>query len=328
MQFPIYCRPGGIVFLDDDLDFLQMVAEVMPNSWHVRLFHRPVKCAEVLDQEQTVWEADTRSQQEIINRWRNGAPLIPQILKYWREDGTTRFSLTQVCVVDYSMPAKTGLQFLDDIQSWKGSRILLTGRADEQIAVGAFNRGLIDKYIPKQIPELRLRLVEAIHGMLQKSAERHQQTWLSTLSQSQQSLISDPLISKRLGDLAQMQGWVEHVVIGAPFGVLSLDFEGTIRWLQLETSENLHELVEIAESQGWDDETVQEIKVGEKLIDLELQQALGDGRQPQPRDAFTIEGENTALHAAQFGVYEDLSVGFMNSHGRFLASQAERALQD
>lgn len=328
MRFPIYCRPGGIVFLDDDPDFLQMVAEVMPNSWHVRLFQRPVKCAEVLDQEHPVWEADTRSQQEIINRWRNGAPLIPQILKYWREDGTTRFSLTQVCVVDYTMPAKNGLQFLEDIESWKGSRILLTGRADEQIAVGAFNSGLIEKYIPKQTPELRLRLVEDIHGMLQRSAERHQQTWLPTLSQSQQSLIGDPLIAKRLGELANMQGWVEHVVIGAPFGVLSLDFEGTIRWLQLESAENLHELAEIAESQGWDDETVQDIKAGEMLIDLELRQALGDGRTPQPREAFPIAGEKSVLYAAQFGVYEDLSFGFMNSHGRFLAGHAVRELQD
>ena len=117
-------------------------------------------------------------------------------------------------------------------------------------------------------------------------------------------------------------------MIGAPFGVLSLDFEGTIRWLQLEPTENLHELAELAESQGWDDETVQEIKAGEKLIDLELRQALADGRKAQPCEAFTISGENTVLHAAQFGVYEDLSVGFMNSHGRFLASQAERALQD
>lgn len=328
MQFPIYCRPGGIVFLDDDPDFLQMVAEVMPNSWHVRLFQRPVKCAEVLDQEQSVWEADTRSQQEIVNRWREGAPLIPQILKYWREDGTKRFALTQVCVVDYSMPAKNGLQFLDEMKSWKGSRILLTGQADEQIAVDAFNRDLIEKFIPKHIPELRLRVVEAIHGLLLKSAERHQQTWLPTLSHTQQSHLNDPLISKRLGDLAQMQGWVEHVVIGAPFGVLSLDFEGTIQWLQLEPAENLHELAEIAESQGWDDETVQEIKAGEKLIDLELQQALGNGLRPQPREAFTIEGEKSVLHAAQFAVFEDLGVAYMNSHGRFLASHAERALQD
>lgn len=305
-----------------------MLADVMPNSWHVRLFHRPAKCAETLDHEHSVWEADAKCQQEIINRWRNGTPLIPQILKYWREDGTTRFSLTHVCVVDYSMPAKNGLQFLTEIESWKGSRILLTGRADEQIAVQAFNGGLIEKYIPKQTPELRLRLVEAIHGMFQKSAERHQQTWLPTLSQTQQSLIGDPLIARRLGELANMQGWVEHFVIGAPFGVLSLDFEGTIRWLQLEPTENLHELAELAESQGWDDETVQEIKAGEKLIDLELRQALADGRKAQPCEAFTISGENTVLHAAQFGVYEDLSVGFMNSHGRFLASQAERALQD
>ncbi|UUZ71810.1 hypothetical protein LP415_24030 [Polaromonas sp. P1(28)-8] len=51
MTFALYRRPGGVVFLDDDPDYLEMLAEVMPPDWHVQLFLRPVGCIDTLMQE-------------------------------------------------------------------------------------------------------------------------------------------------------------------------------------------------------------------------------------------------------------------------------------
>ncbi len=328
MSFPLYCRPGGVIFLDDDRDYLEMLAEVMPLDWYARLFLRPVACIDLLLQEPPHWEEDAWAQQEIINRWREGASLIPQILQYWREDGTARFALTRVCVVDYSMPAMSGLRVLSELTDWSGSRILLTGRADEQLAVSAFNRGLIDQFIPKQSPEIRLRLTDAIQSLRHLPDARHQQIWRATLSREQHALLCDPAIAQELKNLTIRQGWVEHVVIGAPFGVLALDPKGGVSWLQLEPAENLPELAEMAESQGWDASTVQDIRAGKRLLDLELQLALGVKQQAQPHHAFAMAGEPARLYAALFAVHDDFSPGFMNSHERFIATCGERQLQD
>ncbi|HEY3049128.1 MAG TPA: response regulator [Polaromonas sp.] len=328
MSFALYRRPGGVVFLDDDPDYLEMLAEVMPPDWYARLFLRPVDCINALQQEPPRWEADAWQQQEIINQWREGAALIPQILRYWREDGATRFALTQVCVVDYSMPAMSGLRALSELTDWSGSRVLLTGRADEQLAVSAFNRGLIEQFIPKQSPEIRLRLTDAIQGLLRLPDARHQQTWRATLTREQHALLCNPSIAQALEELALKQGWIEHVVIGAPFGVLGLDRKGGVSWLQLEPGEKLPELAEMAESQGCDAQTVQDIRAGKKLIDLELQLALGASHKSQPRQAFAIAGEPAFLYAALFTVNETFSPGFMNSHERFIATSGERKLQD
>jgi hypothetical protein len=81
LSFPLYRRPGGVVFLDDDHDYLEMLAEVMPPDWYAQLLMRPVACIELLLQELPQWEADAWAQQEIVNRWRQGASLIPQILQ-------------------------------------------------------------------------------------------------------------------------------------------------------------------------------------------------------------------------------------------------------
>ena len=73
MSFALYRRPGGVVFLDDDPDYLEMLAVVMPPDWYTRFFLRPVDCINALQQEPPRWEADAWQQQEIINRWREGA---------------------------------------------------------------------------------------------------------------------------------------------------------------------------------------------------------------------------------------------------------------
>ena len=326
MSFLLYRRPGRVIFLDDDRDYLEMLGEVMPPDWYVSLYLRPVACIELLHQDVQTRETDAWAQQKIVNRWHDGASLIPEILQYWRENGTARFAFTQVGVVDYAMPAMNGLRVLGELTRWSGSRILLTGRADEQLAVSAFNRGLIDQFIPKQSPDIRLRLTGAIKHLQYQPDERHQHIWRATLTHSQYALLSDPLISGELTNLARSRGWIEHVVIGAPFGMLALDAQGGVSWLQFERPENLHKLADMALSMGWDAATAREVREGKKLIDLELQIALGADHRPQPCQAFPLVGEHTVLHAAIFTVGAPFIPGLRKSYQRFLADHGERRL--
>jgi CheY-like chemotaxis protein len=328
MSFPLYRRPGAVVFLDDDLDYLEMLGEVMPEDWFVHLMLRPAACIGRLLDETTFTELDMWRQQDIVNRWRSGTALIPQILKYWREDGIARFTLAQVCVVDYSMPAMSGLKVLSDLTSWLGSRILLTGRADEQMAVSAFNRGLIDQFIPKQSPDIRQRLTDAIRGLLDKPNQRHEQTWRATLTREQSALLSDSVVSGELDKLAAKQGWVEHVAIGVPFGILALDSKAQAMWLQLEPPDRLAELAEMAASQGWDTSTTAQIRSGQKLIDLELQLELGADQKARPREAFVMGGGAACLYAALFDINETFCPLTTDSYQQFLDRGNQRQIQD
>lgn len=326
MSFPLYRRPGGVVFLDDDRDYLEMLAEVMPPHWYVRPFSRPVACIELLQAEQQRVEADIWSQQEIISRWREGTSLVPQILQHWRDDGVGRLTLIRVCVVDYAMPAMSGLRVLGELTDWPGLRILLTGRADEQLAVSAFNRGLIDQFIPKQTPDIGRYLSGVIQSQRLVADERYQQLWRTTLSREQYALLADPLIVQALEQVALSQGWIEHVVIGAPFGVLGLDAQGGASWLQLEPAANLPDLAEMADSQGWDAATVHDIRAGKKLMDLEL--ALGGAHAPQARPAWVIGSGAAPLYAAVFPIHGDFCPGAALSYDHFITTYGERSLHD
>ena len=325
MSFSLFHRPGTVVLLDDDPDYLEMLAMVLPRTWHVKLFIRPVQCINYLQQEPPFWEADAWHQQQLIDNWHDGKALIPQLLAYW-STYTERYALTRVCIVDYSMPGMDGLEALAELVDWPGSRVLLTGQADEQVAVRAFNRGLIEQFIAKQAPDISRQLIEAVERLLAMPNARHAQTWRVTLGPEQNALLRMPSVARDLTAFAARH-WVEHVAIGDPFGVLGMDAAGRVSWLQLETPDGLKALAELAELEHVAPSSVDDIRHGRMLADLELRQSLGRDEAPELAQAFPL-GEERALVGAVFPVQSPLCPDPANSYSNWLARQTRRHVQD
>lgn len=326
MATPLFHRPGTVVFLDDDPDYLEMLALVLPRQWHVKLFLRPADCVAYLMQEAPFWEADAWNQQQLIEHWRAGTPLIPQVLAYWAKY-TERYALSRVCVVDFSMPGMDGLQALAELGDWPGSRVLLTGQADEQMAVRAFNRGLIDQFIPKQSPDISRRLVEAVDKLLRTPHARHAQIWRATLTLEQAAVLRRDGIGDALAAFCARR-WVEYVMIGEPFGVLGMDAAGDVSWLQLETREGLQALAELAEIAGVDGPGVASIRRGEQLANLELRQALSSTEPIALLPAFEVGQGSEPLLAAAFPVRASNGPDPDNSYAKWLARQQARHVHE
>jgi CheY-like chemotaxis protein len=327
MTFPLFHCPGSLAFLDDDPDYLQMLGLMLPDDWNVRLFLRADDCLAQLLEEPASWEADVWAQQQVIDRWRQGAtPLVPQVLRYWAEHGHARYALTHACVADYSMPDVDGLQVLAALGDWPGLRMLLTGQADEQIAVEAFNRALIDQFLPKQAPDVSDRLNDVLRGMPSNANTRCSQIWRSTLTPVQNAQLRVPQVEQALRQLVARQGFVEYVVLGDPFGLLGRTADGAVSWLQLEPADGLEELESLAESVGADEATLAEIRYGRQLIDLELGQALGRDGPPQLRPAFAL-GEEGGLLAALFSVDPAHAPARDTSYAAWRAAQPPREVR-
>ncbi len=273
LTLPLIRRPGSILFLDDDVDYLEMLGMVIPGHIQIELFSRPAGFGRRMEEETARWEADALLQLQMIDRWRNGMPLLPQILNYWstRPD---RYRLVQSCVVDYAMPGTDGLAVLNTLLDWPGSRVLLTGQADEQIAVKAFNSGLIDQFVPKQTHDITRHLLAVLRKLAHTPHVRLNALWRSVLTPEQQSLLQIPAATEALQHLSQTR-WVEHVVVGAPFGMLGVTTDGACEWLQLEPVAGLAGLAELAGSAGMDFDTVRSVRAGERLAAVELHQQLG-----------------------------------------------------
>lgn len=75
-----------------------------------------------------------------------------------------RFQEVSVVVLDYDMPMMNGLDVAQQIKNPHIKKILLTGVADEHMAIEAFHKGLIDAYIRKDDP----LFVEKLHNHIQR----------------------------------------------------------------------------------------------------------------------------------------------------------------
>jgi CheY-like chemotaxis protein len=328
MSLLLFHCPGSIAFLDDDVDYLQMLSLLLPNACHVRLFSRASDCLAQVQPESAHWEAHAWAQQRVIERWRQeGTPLVPQVLRYWSEYAHKSYEMTHACVVDYSMPDTNGLQVLAELRDWPGLRVLLTGQADEQVAVQAFNRALIDQFLPKQAVDVSQRLLTVLRSMASKASTRCSQIWSSTLNPAQHAQLRVPSVMNALQAQITAHGFVEHVVLGEPFGVLGRTAAGAVSWLQLEPVNSLEELEALAESAGATRAMLQEIRHGRQLVDLELDLALGQHELPRLRPAFAL-GDDAALLGAVFSVDGPLVPDLHTSFDHWLALQPARAVRD
>lgn len=325
LHLSLFHRSGGVLFLDDDLDYLETLGMFMPAHLHVELYLRPVSFLERMRDETVRWEADTALHLQMIDRWRNGQHLLPQVLRYW-SDHPSRYQLAQTCVVDYVMPGMDGLKVLSQLADWPGARVLLTGQADQQIAIDAFNAGLIHQYIPKQIHDISGRLLGHLTKLTDAPNPRMNALWRAVLQPSQQSVLQVPSVAEALQERAR-QEWVEYVVIGDPFGVLGLDAQGQCHWLQLEPPGSLGDLAELAGTAGLGSDQVKAVRAGQLLPAVELHQQLGLRGPIRTAPALAL-GDECQLLAAAFALDAGDLPGPIYPHRHFLDAQGSRHVQD
>lgn len=325
LHLPLFYRSGSTVFLDDDPDYLEMLGMVLPAHLQVELYMRPSTFLDRMREEPARWEADAALHLLMIDRWRNGHHLLPQLLRYWANN-PARYQLVQTCVIDYAMPGTDGLKVLNTLLDWPGARILLTGQADDQIAIQAFNGGLIDQFIAKQAPDIAGRLVGALAKLARTPHPRLNTLWRAVLQPAQQSLLQVPSVVAALQQFALRQ-WVEYAVLGEPFGILGLDVQGQCQWLQLEPTGSLHELAELAGTAGLAPEVVRAVQAAQQLPAVELHQQLGLRGPIRTAPAFSV-GDEGLLTAALFTLAPDELPQPLYAYRNFLDAQGARGIQD
>lgn len=323
--FPLFHRSGSTVFVDDDPDYLEMLGMVMPSHWQVELYSRPGLFLERMADEPARWEADAAVQLHMIDRARQGHFMAPQVLRYWAEN-PARYQLIKTCVIDYAMPGINGLQVLNALLDWPGSRVLLTGQADEQVAIDAFNRGLIDQYIPKHADDISTQLIGKLRTLHQAAHARLNGQWRGTLSSRQYAWLQMPSVMETLRGHSDRH-WIEHVVLSDPFGLLAMDADGRCHWLQLEPADRLGELAEVAATAGLGLTVCEHIVSGRQLPAIELHQQLGlSGPVPMAK-AFPVDREGKLL-GAHFTLPASALPQPVYAYRNFLEDQRQRRVQD
>ena len=150
-----YLSPTEVVLIDDDVMLLNLIKENLSATYCiVKDFDHPKRALEYL--KQSLQDSDNLSPLKLEN-------LHQEIYS------SDRFRQISTIIVDYDMPHMNGLEVCRQITSPHIQKIMLTGAATTDIAVGAFNEGIIHQFIQKDDPVAFIKL----ESFIAKAQERY-----------------------------------------------------------------------------------------------------------------------------------------------------------
>lgn len=156
-----------------------------------------------------------------------------------------RLDTPLVLVTDYAMPAETGVSLCSRPEYSMLERVLLTGVADNQVAVNAFNAGAIDQYVQKHDANLLKSILNAVDGRLVASAVRRAAHLANALPSELSNAISVGEVSAALRQLLHANDVREYMMLGQPQGIVGITRAGAALWIQLETASSLQDLDDV-----------------------------------------------------------------------------------
>jgi len=232
-----YYHPTTVVFLDDHQAFLNSIPLALEANVAYQTFVDPTAAIDYIN---------TRTQYRPLvendKGWLSDTPysyhykLDVESILHKTHDGD-RFSEPSILVTDYAMPGQSynGLDVCQAINNPYVKKILLTGVADEQIAIEALNNKIIDYYLKKS--DLN------VFAQINRLIDRYQQEYFNDMTRVIREslkvscpLIDDPAIVEYFFSIIEQKNIVEYH-LNTHSNSASLDF------LLLDECGNTHRLL-------------------------------------------------------------------------------------
>jgi len=247
MQLPVYTHPTLTVLIDDSDSFLKSLAFQLDPSLARKTFHDTKEALHWLRNSTQQGELPLHVNFDLQNVTPNDYNVAIDIERIWRISGQAqRFAVPSVLVVDYSMPQMNGLEFCQAVRDLPCKKILFTGAADEKVAVTAFNRGLIDRYIKKSDDDALDILEQEIITLQTEFFLQQSDTVRDLLLLHDYNFLQDETLAAVVQDLCRQHGFVEFYIFPNPCGILFFTREGQARLMIITTQRDLHTQYEMA----------------------------------------------------------------------------------
>lgn len=170
-MIPCCFHPTRVIVIDDSDEFLTNLNRSLTKdfaSYHY--FTAPQKALQYLNEEYHPNPFTNRYIENVDEEdWEHRRLDVNIFHTHYEVYRPERFEEISTIVVDHSMPGMTGLELCQQVRHPNIQKILLTGVADEHIAIQAFNEGIINHYIRKQ----DLNMVEQLNQAIAASQWRY-----------------------------------------------------------------------------------------------------------------------------------------------------------
>jgi CheY-like chemotaxis protein len=197
--------PATVVFVDDNDNYLDALRRFFPDTLTNLFYTRPQAALGFIRQHARENSLEFASASACLSE-----PGVERFVETSSERDVvaraSRFEEVAAVVVDYDMPGMSGVDFLSSISHLRCAKVLLTGVADETVAVKAFNAGIVDLYLRKTDADSANRLVHFLKDA--KSRHCSESGWLA-LGENGMTYC-DPRTRKVIDEVVAAQGIVEY----------------------------------------------------------------------------------------------------------------------
>lgn len=226
-----YFHPTTACFIDDNESFITGLALVLPEYMSSIAFFDPVAALEYVNRSPEMptladrcFSATRSAPHQRL--FRLDTDLIEQEINV-----VERFDRVSVVIVDYSMPTLNGLQFCEQVNDPQIGKVLLTGVADEKMAVEAFNAGIIDRFISKSHPLASEHISEFSRDMQRAYFRAQTEQMRRTLKLAGPVFLDDHSVTSWVRRLMLRKNFCEYYMVSDPPGLLMVKPSGELQQL-------------------------------------------------------------------------------------------------
>ena len=250
-----YFHPTTLLVLDDDPYYVESFKFHFGDQFPCVSYTQPERAIEhILSQEAQRPSFDSLLARSLAapghtqGQPENGGTGAAQIGRL--SSDANRFRRVSVLVVDYDMPAMTGVQVCRAISQLPVRKLLLTGKAGVDTAISAFNEGVIDTFLTKHDPEIQKTLPRQVLRLQDEYFKATTEALGAALRRHEMPFLADTGVHEALAGLIKSRGIVEHYACARPSGVLLIDRAGQAMMLVVQDGEGLRAQWEVARENG------------------------------------------------------------------------------
>ncbi len=231
---PAYFHPTTLLFVDDDRFLLDSMQDALQLKFNIKNFTSGVDAFAFIQQykkdpdlKSCVEKAIQYSEEFVIEEKRPTILNLSLMMNHLLNP--KRFQTISVTVVDFAMPAMTGVEFLDKINDFDCKKMMFTGEAWNIDGLNLFNLNSIDRICRKS--ESATGMTAIFEDMQLRYFQDHTQILLNALKNlslvTPQCLL-DPDLTFPVMELFRSKGIVEFYLINHEGFFVTATANGTL----------------------------------------------------------------------------------------------------
>ena len=269
-SIPTCYFPSTALFLDDSRDFLLNFVLQLDESVAYRTFDSPRKALDYVHNKRCELELLSQHCLSEYTEAKN-CPLTNNTINlnlaaiYAEVYNPHRFSEISVVVVDYAMPGMDGLEFCRRIENSNIKKILLTGQADEKLAIAAIDEGLIHRYIKKSDINAAALITKSIYDLQLQYFQAMSDMVVRMLSVTSPNCLHDKKFTNFFRQLREENGIIEYYLVDNSGSFFMLDDDANVSFLIVKNAADIRAHYDWALDNGASEEILEQIASGEKI---------------------------------------------------------------